>query len=474
MNHQLAKIVLPAGALASCLLALYLAMFRPSYLYRLDLLGGFVFVQLAMFAVWKYKDRFFPFMVLSFLWAGTSLPLAEAWNVGRWATLAVGTIAGLMIYAKAHKHHFDTLHLIGLFAVSAAVVSALVSNHPDVAILKAGSLFLLFLYASTGGRLAVIAREAKFFSGLLLGCEVVVYVCAVSYFVFRYEVLGNPNSLGAVMGVVVVPLLVWGVLVTQPLRLRRRRGFALILGLALLLSSYSRASILAAVVACGMLCIGMKRYKLLAAVVGAGVLCAVIVLTLAPPEAGQSDSMIATFLYKGHQESGALGSRRSVWDDTVDSIRRHPWFGTGFGTSATTYDSTQTGTFASGSATTREHGNSYLAIAEWVGMLGVLPFLLLLVLIASNVIRVVVWMRRTGDPFVSAVPMAAILAAGLVHAAFEDWMFAVGYYLCVFFWILAFSMSDVLPALKPAITPIVLPPSNPRWRGELGTVASSR
>jgi hypothetical protein len=33
----------------------------------------------------------------------------------------------------------------------------------------------------------------------------------------------------------------------------------------------------------------------------------------------------------------------------------------------------------------------------------------------------------------------------LVHAAFEDWLFAVGYYLCVFFWSLAFIMVDVLP-----------------------------
>jgi len=37
------------------------------------------------------------------------------------------------------------------------------------------------------------------------------------------------------------------------------------------------------------------------------------------------------------------------------------------------------------------------------------------------------------------------LAAGLVHAAFEDWLFAAGYYLCVFFWTLAFIMVDVLP-----------------------------
>jgi hypothetical protein len=41
--------------------------------------------------------------------------------------------------------------------------------------------------------------------------------------------------------------------------------------------------------------------------------------------------------------------------------------------------------------------------------------------------------------------VAAVVTAGLVHAAFEDWMFAVGYYVCVFFWTMAFILVDVLP-----------------------------
>ena len=44
-----------------------------------------------------------------------------------------------------------------------------------------------------------------------------------------------------------------------------------------------------------------------------------------------------------------------------------------------------------------------------------------------------------------------VLAAGLVHAGFEDWLFAVGYYLCVFFWVLAFAFVDMLPAAAPAV-----------------------
>jgi hypothetical protein len=38
-----------------------------------------------------------------------------------------------------------------------------------------------------------------------------------------------------------------------------------------------------------------------------------------------------------------------------------------------------------------------------------------------------------------------VVIAGLVHGAFEDWMFAVGYHVCVFFWSIAFILVDLAP-----------------------------
>jgi hypothetical protein len=46
-----------------------------------------------------------------------------------------------------------------------------------------------------------------------------------------------------------------------------------------------------------------------------------------------------------------------------------------------------------------------------------------------------------------------VLAAGLVHAAFEDWLFAVGYYLCVFFWAFAFILIDLTARPASAFAP---------------------
>jgi hypothetical protein len=34
------------------------------------------------------------------------------------------------------------------------------------------------------------------------------------------------------------------------------------------------------------------------------------------------------------------------------------------------------------------------------------------------------------------------MVAGLVHAGLEDWMFAPGYYLCAFYWTMAFIFVD--------------------------------
>jgi O-antigen ligase len=226
---------------------------------------------------------------------------------------------------------------------------------------------------------------------------------------------------------------------------------ALLVALLLLFSSYARAGIAAAVVSCVLLCLALRQYGLLLRGAIVAVLLAVFVMTTLPLHEQPSGSLTTVFVYKGRQEDGLLASRRTAWDETVSSIQEHPWFGSGFGTSQTSSEVVeQPGGFESRRQATREHGNSYLALTEWVGLLGNLPFLALLILIAANVARAVMQMRQTGNVFSHGVPLAGIMVAGLVHAGFEDWLFAPGYYLCVFFWALAFIMVDVVPAATPS------------------------
>src|SRR5262249_26347396 len=143
---------------------------------------------------------------------------------------------------------------------------------PAIALLKVLSLFLLFLYGSVGARLAMEGREARFLEVLLLGCEVLT-------FFFTLEILagmgplGNPNSMGAIMGVAMTPILLWGFLVARTHAEKLRRGAALLCCGVLLYDSRSRAGLLAAAVAVVTLCVCLRRQRFLAQVTFAGILC---------------------------------------------------------------------------------------------------------------------------------------------------------------------------------------------------------
>jgi O-antigen ligase len=105
-----------------------------------------------------------------------------------------------------------------------------------------------------------------------------------------------------------------------------------------------------------------------------------------------------------------------------------------------------------------------MTIVEWVGLFGILPFIALLALSASNVGRVCAWMRRNSDPRHYSIPLAMVLVAGFVHASFEDWLFAVGSYPCVYFWTFAFVLADLIPAAVSSpvavVTRIARPPAD--------------
>ena len=465
--------ILVVFVVVTCLFGLYLAIFRPAYLTSARDLGALIFLQLLLAVIWNYRQRFFPVILLIFLWAGADIPLASIWTSGRWFVLAVGALAGLAIYLKDENHHFGMFHVVALVSVLSALVSAMVSSYPVVAILKAISLLLLFLYGAAGARLAIVGREAKFFSGLLAGCEIMVYGTAIAYFALGYHFFGNPNSLGAVMGVVLVPLLLWGTLISEKTSTRQRRSFAFVLSLLLLFFSFARAGIVAGMVSCVLVCIALRRYRLLIKGASVAALAAVLIYTVAPHRPGESDSIASLFLYKGHRDSGVLGSRESPWQETVSVIQEHPWFGGGFGTGKVNQgENVQSGNYASTSEITREHGNSYLAILEWVGLLGVVPFFTLVLLIVVKIIHVLAWMRRTGDLRHAAVPIAMVLTAGLVHAVFEDWLFAAGYYLCFFFWSYAFMLFDVAPATVLATSVSGVRSSGFRWSDRVDLVSS--
>ena len=450
MTDRFPKGALLAAVTAVLFVLLYLAYSRPGYFTSQTYLAEALFLEVLLAAVWMYRQMFFPVVVVVFLFAGMGLPLGSGWNVARWVSLATGALVGLLIVLKNREHHFGLFHIVALFAVLAGFVSVAVSRYTTLSLLKVLSLLLLFAYAGTGARLAVFGRENRFFDGLLTSCEVFVGLVGAAY-VSWFDVMGNPNSLGAVMGIVAAPILLWGTLASDQPSLRRRRALSFVVCAGLIFASNSRAAMIAGFLVCALLCVALRKYRvLMQGIVILTILASASAILRPESYSNTVSSLTREVLFKGKDPSlGVLSSRKSPWQDAVESIQTHWWFGTGFGTSDNGTDPTEhLGNFSTSSDTSKEHGSSYLAITAWVGLLGAVPFYMLLLMLFTKVVQTVAWMIRTGNATHPAIPLAMVMLAGLIHAGFEDWLFAPGYYITVFYWCMAFVLVDYVPRLR--------------------------
>jgi O-antigen ligase len=452
MPDRIPKSVIIAASVLGLMALAYLAYSRPGYFTSQTYLGGILLIECLAAAVWMYRRVFFPLIMVAFLLAGVDLPVGAFWAILRWVFLAVGALAGTFLMFRERSHHFGLFHIVATFAILSALASAAVSQFPQVALLKALSLLLLFVYGGTGARLAVSGREQQFFTGLLLGCEVFVGVLA-GFHLIGIEMMGNPNSLGAVTGIVGAPVLLWGTFLEETRFVQRRRFALYAVCMYLAFHSHARAGMAAALVSSGLLCVALRKYG--AVMKGASfILVLVSVGAILQPETMSNtySSLKMSVIYKGGSEGSFLASRETPWQKAIESIHSHFWFGTGLGTVETGKDPRDVGLFASNLNVTAENGSSYLSIISGVGILGVVPFSFLLLLLLGKVLRTFYWLVKTGNPCHPAVPLALIMVAGLLHAGFEDWLFAPGNYLCMWFWSLAFIFADVAPSSAPQVT----------------------
>lgn len=424
---------------------------RPGYFANSTYLGAILVFEIVLACLWRFEKVFFPVTMGCFLLAATELPLAGESFIIRWVFLAAGALVGFTLWLRTTRvQHFGAFHLVALFCVLAALASASASAAATTGLLKVASLFLLFLYAATGGRVALAGRESAFMSGLIRASEILIFLTFASY-VAGFNIFGNPNNLGAFIGVIATPVMLWAALVAESRAQLQRRCIALALCGALLYATVCRAAIFADVLVAVGLAIALRRPRLLIRVAFLGILFLEIMAVANPSHMGQLTSTLSgKFIYKieGRPEHlGLFGSRQTPWEETIAAVKQHPWFGTGFGTSdlGNDHPASQKSAIYSVEGSNREHGSSYLAMAEYMGMLGILPFMFLLFLLLRAALRMFSWMRRTGSPAHYGVPLALITISGLIHAGFEDWLFAAGSYLCVFFWVSAFLLIDLAP-----------------------------
>jgi O-antigen ligase len=428
--------IFPLLAAGSIIFLLLLSFKRP-YLFSESNLLALLVLVISGFIAAQYETNFWTVMVAVFFWAGSALPLAGAMNLFRWVVLGLAAFLSLGYYArKVNRIPFNHLHLLGLFAVVAAFASALVSVNPLVTVLKALSLAALFIYGSVGARILWSRNPEPFVRRLVLIVEGLVYFTAICYSA-SFEVWGNPNSLGLIMGCICWPVLLWRFILPATRNEYLRKAIPLLVCAALLVLSLSRASMIAASVTSMFLLLGARRYRILLLGVS---LAAVTLLSmfLVTPERFQDAS--ATLMYKKGDRGNVMDSRQKPWERSVATFWEHPWLGLGFGAADNSTDVRFT--YVTQGQQTRERGSSYLTVLETIGAVGTLPFALLILALIREIFRVFWRLRRSGNVNQAAVLAAAIILGGLVNAGFEDWMFAVGYYMSVIFWVLALSLRD--------------------------------
>ena len=199
---------------------------------------------------------------------------------------------------------------------------------------------------------------------------------------------------------------------------------------------------------------------------------AALVATVVPLHQQPSDSLTSAFLYKGRRED-EISHRAGRYGMKPFRPYRSTLVGSGFGTSPTSMEVASHRKVSNRSVRPPES----MATATWRLRNG-WDLREMFRFSPSSFPRC----ERGAGPsanaadqkcFIIRSPIGGILMAGLVHAAFEDWLFAPGYYLCVFFWSLAFIMMDVLPGSE--LSPQSDAPSAPRaWSHGLGTAALGR
>lgn len=423
-------------------------------------------VSLAIFTLTEYRRAMLPVVVIGFLWAGLDVPYQETAYAGRWAVLAMAALFGLIVWSRSpYKLDFGAVHLLAAFTVLSTLFSALGAVNRQLALLKCLSIFLLFLYLSIGGRVTFQGKEASTVHGVMKVCQWLVLLCAVLYLVdlpYWY----NPNSLGGIMGMFAWPFVLWGYLIARSVQERRYAGFVVLVCATLLLLSRARAGMLAAGLSSMIILFSLRRIRLIS-LATLGLIVFFLAFFLIAPD--NFHDYTQTVIYKPNEtdrELSLLSSRRSPWEKTIKTIQEHPWFGTGLGTPEKSVE----GIFTTGGY--REHGNSYLTVAEGLGLLGVAPFALLLVVLLHRVQMACAWMRRNNNPAHCAIPLVWVMLAGLVHAMFEDWLLSAGSYFCVGFWIITFWALDLTnrKAFSSVPTPVAVdlrsqssPQAQPSW-----------
>lgn len=374
-------------------------------------------------AAYLFGFRRWSLLIQVTLFAAASCPYGAFLGPVRWPVLFLSALLSIGFTSwnelEFGQHMFDRAVLA---LVCATFLSAMYSANSTMTLLKSCAFLAVITYAGFGAPAAVKALKGRFVTSYAVTSVCALIVVAVCYWVLNFEVMGNPNNLGALLSVFVWPAVLWLSLCAR-LHLRVVGIVASVATLALTYYSLSRASMLAEIVAAFVVLVCARRFRALAML---AVACVCLSAVLVGPA--------RDFVQKG-DDPDMLKSRRDLIEDSLDRIQRRPLQGEGFGVTAGLSEYWDGGT--SSNEFQREEGNSFLGIVCQLGLLGAVPIVIALLCIAGQMYRMARGRVAQSDVALLAV---GVVSAGLVNATFEAWLFAGGFYLCLLFW----SFSSIL------------------------------
>lgn len=236
---------------------------------------------------------------------------------------------------------------------------------------------------------------------------------------------GNSNYLG-MLCLAVLPLGLWEFHSRDRRGVKKYASILLLIGIFLLLiTTQSRASMLGAAVVCIAFLWGarLERYFIFLVIMTFGALLMPLIL----PEF--TESLINRYVYKGAGEN-LLHTREAAWALSFDAAQAGGLYGLGFGVA---YGETNFNVGFSIGGYGREKGNTLLAIAEELGLIGVVLYLLLVGSVLLRIFSVAAIMNHPNRRILLAICGGAI-AGFVVNSQFESWWLGPGAALTPVFW----------------------------------------
>ena len=367
------------------------------------------------------------------------------------SALARWIFLGLLLVTLAVKMKLGTALKGACGAAVAAfllwcVLSVLWSSYPTLTLPKAFSYAAVALSMSAVGHLWAFHGKKEDIFALLLPLATLVVVSALASaaagtdalrtnettFLYR-GLANNPNFLG-ILVICVLPAALWEVYRQDTSKLRKLLSYTLLVSLTvMLISSYSRASILAAliIVFSFMFGAGLRRYS---AAIAIAVAALVMVIVAFPSGLAEFESR---YIYKSAGEDASLfDSRETVWRASYIAALDGGPFGFGFGVAAEDAERRleQSEIETSSSHYGREKGNSTLAIVEELGWVGLMTFALVLWTFCQRALGAVRLSQNREYKLISALILGTALAL-LTNAQFEAWFLAPGSAAAPVFWL---------------------------------------